>query len=108
MGTVNVESLIPSMLLEKLNQKEILSLDEYTSKNLYWFMIVDAVPKLTKNKKPYFILNAMGATGEKYKIFCWGVPNGSTLAPYSFCVGEVDKNDFGMSTSWYKIKLFDI
>ena len=29
------------------------------------------------------------------------------LTPFTFCVAEVDKNDFGMSTKWYKIKTFN-
>ena len=108
LGSINIESIIPKKLLDKLESKNIKSLDEYEKKDLYWFMVVEAVPKLTKNKKPYFLLNAISSSGKVFKIFCWGVSSSAVLDPYTFCVGEIDQNDFGMSTKWFKIKSFNL
>jgi DNA polymerase III alpha subunit len=108
LGTVNVQTLIPESLMQKLEEKEIASLDDYQNEDLYWFMISEAIPKLTKNKKPYLLLNAIASTGKNHRIFCWGTPASANLEPFTFCVGEVNRNDFGMSTKWHRIKTFNI
>ena len=108
LGTMNLEALIPSSLLKKLAEKCIHSLDDWNNKDLYWFMVVDVMPKLTKNKRPYLLLRGTGSNGKVNRIFCWGTPKDCNLDPYTFCVAEVDKNDFGMSTNWNKIKTFNI
>ncbi len=64
--------------------------------------------KKTKNGKPYFLLEAIGSNGEKNRIFCWGTKEDSVLNPYSLCVAELDKSDFGFSTQFRKIKLFEV
>ncbi|MBN85961.1 MAG: hypothetical protein CL885_00395 [Dehalococcoidia bacterium] len=108
LGTINLEALIPTKLLDKLSEKSIYSLDDWKAKDLYWFMVVDVMPKLTKNKRPYLLLRGTGSNGKVNRIFCWGTPKDCNLDPYTFCVAEVDKNDFGMSTNWNKIKTFNI
>jgi DNA polymerase-3 subunit alpha len=108
LGSINVESVIPSALLEKLDERGIESLDNHEEKDLYWFMVIDAAKKLTKNKKPYFLLSAISSSGKVFKIFCWGTPADAEMDPYTFCVGEVEKNDFGMATKWFKIKSFSL
>jgi len=95
-------------LLNKLLEKNILSLDDWNNKDLYWFMIIDAMPKLTKNRRPYLLLRGTGSNGKMNRIFCWNVPKDCNLNPYTFCIAEVDKNDFGMSTNWNKIKTFNL
>jgi DNA polymerase III alpha subunit len=108
LGTINVEGLIPEVLMDKLAENKIAALDDYHDRNLYWFMITKAIPKLTKNKKPYLLLDGVAASGKNHRIFCWGTPANCELAPFTFCVAEVDQNDFGMSTKWHKIKTFNI
>jgi DNA polymerase-3 subunit alpha len=108
LGTINLEALIPPSLLNKLSERCIYSLDDWSNKDLYWFMVVDVMPKLTKNKRPYLLLRGTGSNGKVNRIFCWGIPKDCNLDPYTFCVAEVDKNDFGMSTNWNKIKTFNI
>ena len=108
LGSVNVEALISKDLRQKLNSKNILSIDEWSQKDYYWFMVTSAASKLTKNKKPYFLLSAMASTGKMSKIFCWGVPEDAKIEPYSFCVAEIDKNDFGCSTKWHRVKIIEI
>ena len=108
LGTINLEALIPQNLLNKLLEKNILSLDDWNNKDLYWFMIIDAMPKLTKNRRPYLLLRGTGSNGKMNRIFCWNVPKDCNLNPYTFCIAEVDKNDFGMSTNWNKIKTFNL
>ncbi len=107
LGSINVEALVPAHVMEKLKERSVRALDEHDGLDLYWFMISSVMPKLTKNKKPYFLINAISASGKNHRMFCWGVPAGASIDPYTFCVAEVDKNDFGMSTKWHRIKTFD-
>ncbi|HIL27116.1 MAG TPA: hypothetical protein EYG21_07010, partial [Nitrospinaceae bacterium] len=108
LGSVNIEALLSKEMLKKLEQKSIKSIDEWEEKDYYWFMVTAANPKLTKNKKPYFLLNAIASTGKTSKIFCWGIPQGAEIQPYSFCVAEIDKNDFGCSTKWHRLKIVEL
>jgi DNA polymerase III subunit alpha len=108
LGSVNVEALLSEKLMEKLKQKNIKSIDDWSQKDYYWFMVTAANRKLTKNKKPYFLLNGIASTGKTSKIFCWGISENAEIKPYSFCVAEIDKNDFGCSTKWHRVKIVEI
>jgi hypothetical protein len=108
LGSINIEALLSAAMLRKLEQKDIKSIDEWEEKDYCWFMVTAANPKLTKNKKPYFLLNAMASTGKMSKIFCWGIPQGAEIKPYSFCIAEIDKNDFGCSTKWHRLKIVEL
>ena len=108
LGSVNVEALLSESLMKKLERKNIQPLDDWADKDYYWFMVTAAVPKLTKNKKPYFLLSGISSTGKTSKIFCWGTPKDAEIKPYSFCVAEIDKNDFGCSTKWHRLKIVEI
>jgi len=107
LGSINVETLVPPKIMAKLQDRGVRPLDEHDKLDLYWFMVSSVLPKLTKNKKPYFLISAVSASGKVHKMFCWGVPAGASIEPYTFCVAEIDKNDFGMSTKWHRIKTFD-
>jgi len=106
LGTINVEALLPKKFVKKMTEKNIHSLDDHNGREFYWFVLTKAIPKLTKNKKPYLLLNGIASTGRVHRMFCWGVPKDADLPPFTFCIAEVDKNDFGMSTKWNRIKKF--
>ena len=108
LGSVNVEALLSEELMEKLSRKNIRSIDDWEERDYYWFMVTAAIPKLTKNKKPYFLLTGIASTGKMSKIFCWGTPKDAEVQPYSFCVAEIDKNDFGCSTKWHRLKIIEL
>ena len=106
LGTINVEALLPEKFVKRMQDKNIHSLDEHNGREFYWFVLTKAIPKLTKNKKPYLLLNGIASTGKVHRMFCWGVPKDADLPPFTFCIAEVDKNDFGMSTKWNRVKKF--
>ena len=108
LGTINVANVIPKKLLDKFEELSILPMEEWSSKNLYWLVVTKVMKKKTKNGKPYFLLEAIGSNGEKNRIFCWGTKEDSVLNPYSLCVAELDKSDFGFSTQFRKIKVFEV
>ena len=108
LGSINVEALVPPQIMEKLKTKGVKPLDDHNGLDLYWFMVSSVLPKLTKNKKPYFLINAISASGKIHRMFCWGVPAGASIDPYTFCVAEIDKNDFGCSTKWHRLKIVEL
>ena len=108
LGTININNLIPAKLSERFEKLEIQPMEEWNSKNLYWFVAVKVNKKKTKNGKPYFLLDALGSNGEKNRMFCWGTKEDSVLNPYSLCVAELDKSDFGFSTTFRKVKVFEV
>jgi len=108
LGTINVANVIPSKLSDRFEELSILPMEEWSAKNLYWLVVVKVMKKKTKNGKPYFLLEAIGSNGEKNRIFCWGTREDSVLNPYSLCVAELDKSDFGFSTQFRKIKVFEV
>jgi hypothetical protein len=93
-----------------MNQKGVRCIDgvdEY-GHDLYWFLVSDVKPKLTKNKKPYLLVTATGLDGKNFRMFCWGWDGETELPLYSLCIAEIKKNDFGYQTSMRKVKLLRI
>lgn len=106
LGNFNASLLVPDQLQEKLEQKGILCIDEVESQDLYWFVVTDAKPKLTKNKRPYLLLTAAGLSGN-VRMFCWGWDGETPMPLYSLCVAEVSKNEYGCSTKMHKLKVIN-
>jgi len=109
-GSFNASTLISEDVQERLASKEIRCIDEIDARghDLYWFLVSDVKPKLTKNKRPYLLVTATGLDGKNYRMFCWGWDGETDLPLYSLCVAEIKKNDFGYQTSMRKIKLLRI
>ena len=107
-GTINIRSLIPDSIQEKFEELQIAPIEEWDGKNLYWMVPIKIMNKKTKNGKKYFLIEAVGSNGQKSRIFCWGPPPDAVLDPYCLCAIELDKNDFGFSTQWRKVKQFRI
>jgi hypothetical protein len=108
LGSFNVSTLLSSKVLKKLEEKEIRPIDEIDDHDLYWFLVTDVKPKLTKNKKPYLLVTATGISGQSYRMFCWGWDGQTPLEVYSLCIAEVKKNDFGYQTSMSKVRLLRV
>jgi len=108
LGSFNANALIPEAALAKLDKLQIDSLDEIQDKNLYWFLVGEALPKLTKNGRPYLIVTGVGASGGRHRMFCWGWDGKTELSQYTLCVAEVSKNDFGLQTSMKKLQILNV
>ena len=106
LGSFNVEAAIPDRIKTWLRNKEIAPIEECDHQDLYWFMIANAIPKLTKNKKPYLMLECISSSGKVQRMFCWGAPD--KLDPFTFAVAEVEPGDFGLSTRWQKLRIINI
>mgnify|MGYP003662601610 CR=1 FL=1 len=107
-GSVNIEALLPEEFKEKLIERDISALDEWNKEEIYWFMVTEAIQKLTKNKKPYLLLKTMSSSGKESKMFCWGTKIDANVDPFSLCVALVSNGDFGYTTRWQKLKIINI
>ena len=103
LGTVNVELLLPEKLLESLEDRGVRSIDDWDAEDIYWGLCVGALPKKTKKGKFYLLLEVLGTSGKKHRIFCWNPPEGSTIKPYSVVAMQLNNGDFGFSTNWRKV-----
>ena len=108
LGSFNASALIPEEALAKLDKLNIESLDEIEGKDLYWFLVSEAVPKLTKNGRPYLIVTGVGASGGRHRMFCWSWDGKTELQQYTLCVAEISKNDFGLQTSMKKLQVLNV
>jgi DNA polymerase-3 subunit alpha len=104
LGTTNVEMLLPSELLESLHEKGIRTIDECGEEDIYWMLCLGTLPKKTKHGKHYLIIEALGTSGKKHKIFCWNAPEGSSLRPYSVLAAQLQNGDYGFSTNWRRVR----
>ena len=107
-GSFNAATLISDEVQDKLTEMNIQPIDVINGHDLYWFLVSEVKPKMTKNNRPYLLVTATALTGQTYRMFCWGWDGETELPLYSLCVAEVKKNDFGYQTSMRKIKLLQI
>jgi DNA polymerase-3 subunit alpha len=103
LGTVNLESLMPEDLQEKLAARNIRCIDDFNREEIYWALLIKADKKMTKKKKPYLLLHLMGKSGSRQRVFCWNSPIDAELKPNSLVALQLSKTDFGFSTRWRKI-----
>jgi len=107
-GSFNASTLVDENVQSRLADKGVRCIDDIDGHDVYWFLVSDVKPKLTKNKKPYLLVTATGLDGKNLRMFCWGWDGQTDLPLYSLCVAEVKKNDFGYQTSMSKVKLLRI
>jgi hypothetical protein len=104
-GKMDPVSLISPDLRQKFKDKEVNSIDAWERLDIYWFVIVSSTEKKTKNGKPYLMLQVMGEAGNMDKMFMWDWDGLAGFDPYTLCVAEVDRSDFGMATKQRKMKI---
>ena len=107
LGSFNASILVPDYVMAKLEEKGVKPLDEIEKSDVYWFIISSALPKKTKNGKPYLLINATGSGGKNKRIFCWGWDGVREFPQYSVCIAEITVDDFGCKTFMSKIKVIE-
>jgi DNA polymerase III alpha subunit len=103
-GTLDITLCAEPEVLQRLQDKNVKTLDEIDGTDIYWFIVKNSIPKTTKNGKAYLLLEALAPSGKVSKIFCWKWDGERQVKPYTLCIAEVAKSDFGMSTSFWKLK----
>ena len=104
-GTLDVMSMMDPVIYSKLQEKNVHSIDEWDGKEIYWFYAQTHDVKKTKAGKVYITIDAVGPVGKIHKINVWGWSPGKSLAPFTLCAAEVDKNEIGMSTTTWKLRV---
>ena len=105
-GDMDVEMLISDEMQKKLlgyGVPEISAAGE--GKSLVWFVLQDFIEKKTKNGKNYLLLTAIDTSGKSSKIFLWGGSSSMNICiKNDVYITEVQKSDFGYSSSVRKLK----
>lgn len=107
-GTVDVNAIIPKVVIEKLESKGVTTIDDYDGKDIYWFCVVKATPRKTKNKRDYLLLDVIGPASKRYRMFMWSWDKELTFEPYDVVLGELSRNDYGFATSQRKLRIIDV
>lgn len=103
-GDLNLDIVISEEMQEKLQNMNVKSIQDWDCKDVYWFILTDVTVKQTKTGKNYLLLNVVGSNGKQQKIFCWGGGDIDKLKKNQPYVAELDKSDFGYSTSVFKLR----
>lgn len=105
-GSIDVSSLLSQSLHDKLYDKDVKPIDQFENgdTDIGWFVVQKTSPKVTKNKKKYLEIEALGPVGKPVRLRAWGWDGVKVLQPLSVYLGEIKKDDFGCSTTMWKIK----
>jgi DNA polymerase III alpha subunit len=103
-GALDASTLIDPAVFKLFEKNNVRSIDAHDGQGIYWFCIQKSYPKMTKAKRPYLLVEAVGTSGKPIKVHVWSwdsVP----IPDYAVCYAEVSRNDFGFSTSLRKLKI---
>lgn len=103
-GSLDASALVDPQVLDLFEKHGVRSLDEHDGTGIYWFCVQKTYPKMTKNKRPYLLMEVVGTKGKLTKLHVWSW-DGTTIGTYAVCYAEVSRNDFGFSTSMRKVKV---
>ena len=90
--------------LESIGVKPIDDLQD-SSIGVHWFVVTSQVQKRTKRGAPYLLLKIVGSAGVSKRMFLWGTKEDTTLPDLSVCVAQLKSDDFGISTTFNKLKI---
>lgn len=104
-GSGDMNLIISPRLREKLDELKIMSVDDFQKRGLYWFICDEFTLKTTKTGKSYGLITATGASGKRYRVYCWGFnPDKHTININNAYVAELEASQFGFSTQVFKLK----
>lgn len=104
-GDIDVSMVLDNDTQQYLNNKGVTSIGEIgKGKALGWFVLADYTKKLTKNNKPYLTLTALDSTGKQHRVMAWGAPADVSLDINHAYLAEIERNDFGFSTKYFRMK----
>lgn len=103
-GSFDVLTMVEPELIDRLLEKGVRSVDDWDKRDIYWFVIMEAKPKKTKNGKQYLLLTVQGPEGRTYRMNAWGWDGIREFPAYALVLGEVDRNDYGFSTTMWRVK----
>lgn len=106
LGAIDVNLLISQDLLQELNDRGVRSIDKHDgTTDIYWFIATEQELKTTKKKTKYLRIKATGEAGSSVWLNVWAWKENKLIDAYSLCFAEIEKNDMGMSTASWKLKV---
>lgn len=115
-GAADVTLMFDQAIFNKLEEKGISSIEdlEVGQSAIVWFVTilaaakkggaaVSGLKKRTKNGKEYVQAFVTGPVGKPLRMNLWGCKE--LLEPFRLCVAEVKRDDFGLSTTTWKLKV---
>lgn len=106
LGSLDVSGLVPRHILKKFDDKDVKPIDAMElGSDVCWFVVLGAKEKKTKNGKTYTLIDAAGPNGKKINLRVWGAKDPTAYPTYAVCLAEVEKNDFGCSSTAWKVKI---
>lgn len=110
-GDIDISTIVDKHVIDNIEARGAMSIDSDDVKNversLVWFFVGDVIKKRSKNGKPYIVIDAIGASSNHVRLFCWSVNESTTINRFSLCIADVNNDDFGMSTTRFKIREID-
>jgi len=106
-GTLDVLNMINPAVIAKLEEKDVIPIDELAqgSSAICWFCAQSSVLKKTKNDRTYAQVQALGPTGKVVRLNVWG--SNKKYENYELYVAAIERDDFGCSTSIQKLKILE-
>ena len=106
LGSVNADTFVSPEMQEIFVRENWKPIDEYREPWVYWFIVLQAMPKKTKNGRFYLRVKVMGLSGKQEWLNIWSWNGKDPLPNYSICVAQVSANSFGKSTSMKKLEIY--
>lgn len=116
-GTVDVTTMFDPKVMDRLVAKGVRSVEDLEpgEEDVVWFVTVlsaggkkggtpvPGVMKRTKNRKEYLQAFVTGPVGKPMRLNVWG--GKQLMDPFRLCVGTVKRDDYGLSTTTWKVKV---
>lgn len=107
-GSFNVSEYIPLNIFRKFVALDVKCIDNIEEEKVNgWFVVDSATLKKTKTGKSYYVIDAIGLSSQKHKIYVWPGKNSNqniNFEQYAVYIAELSKTDFGFSTNDFKMK----
>lgn len=110
-GELDIDLVIPPNVRERFLEKDVTSVDdaEAGDKRIHWLVVVDTKPAKTKKGKDYLRVQCIGESGIQHRMFVWGwKPGGAQIRKYYGYLAEVEKSDFGLACTPWKMREVDL
>jgi DNA polymerase III alpha subunit len=109
-GSLDVSMIIPPRIRNRLEEKGVGSVDDMETgdQKICWFITLSSTEKKTKTGKTYLTVECQGESGQTYRMNVWGwKPDSHKIEPQCGYLAEVEKSDFGLSTTAWKMRLIE-
>ena len=108
LGSFDGSSLIPSAVLKVLGEKGVLPVNEFEEQGIYWFIVVSAVLKKSKNGKDYVLAEIIGSNDKHHKMYVWGAKSTESISLLEPYVGTVSKSEFGFGANVWQMRKLNV